>query len=101
MIISEFENIKISAISAAVSNDWSSLLDFSDEDPTVIKKFIKKTGVEGRYNAGIKQTTSDFCYAAAKKSLKKSILTKKDWNIGFCDTNTGLWYSCYCLCIAG
>ena len=77
MIISEFENIKISAISAAVSNDWSSLLDFSDEDPTVIKKFIKKTGVEGRYNAGIKQTTSDFCYAAAKKIIEEKHIDKK------------------------
>ena len=76
MIISEFENIKISAIAAAVSNDWTSLIDSSDEDPSVIKKFIKKTGVEGRYNAGVKQTTSDFCYAAAKKIIEEKNIDK-------------------------
>lgn len=74
MVISEFNNIKIAAMVAAVSNNWTALTEISDEDPDVIKKFIKKTGVEGRYNAGVKQTTSDFCYAAAKKSLKKRIL---------------------------
>ena len=71
MIITEIDNIKIASIAAAVSNDWTSLLDSSDEDPSIIKKFIKKTGVEGRYNAGIKQTTSDFCYAAAKKIIEE------------------------------
>ena len=61
MLLSENQNIKIKGIAAAVSNNWTSLLDISDEDPNVIKKFTKKTGVEGRYNAGLKQTTSDFC----------------------------------------
>ena len=64
MIISEFENIKISAISAAVSNDWSSLLDFSDEDPTVIMQVLNRQLLI-------------FAMQLQKKSLKKSILTKK------------------------
>lgn len=76
MIISDFGNIKISAIAAAVSNNWTSLLDISDEDPAVIKKFTKKTGVEGRYNACLKQTTSDFCYAAAKKIIEEKNVDK-------------------------
>ena len=71
MVISEFNNIKIAAIAAAVSNNWTALTEISDEDPSVIKKFTKKTGVEGRYNAGLKQTTSDFCYAAAKKIIEE------------------------------
>ena len=78
MVISEFNNIKIAAIAAAVSNNWTALTEISDEDPSVIKKFTKKTGVEGRYNAGLKQTTSDFCYAAAKKIIEeKNIETEK------------------------
>ena len=71
MVISEFNNIKIAAMAAAVSNNWTALTEISDEDPSVIKKFTKKTGVEGRYNAGLKQTTSDFCYAAAKKIIEE------------------------------
>lgn len=76
MTISDFSNIKISAIAAAVSNNWTSLLDISDEDPSVIEKFKKKTGVQGRYNAGIKQTTSDFCYAAAKRIFEEKMLIR-------------------------
>lgn len=71
MIISNVEGIKIAAVAAAVSNNWTSLYDISDEDPAVIKKFIKQTGVTGRYNAGEKQTCSDFCYAAAKKIIEE------------------------------
>ena len=66
MVITNFKDIKISAMAAAVSNNWTALSEISDEDESVIKKFSKKTGVEGRYNAGVRQTTSDFCYAAAK-----------------------------------
>lgn len=78
MITSEFKGIKISAIAAAVSNDWTSLTEISDEDPAIIRKFTKKTGVEGRYNAGEKQTTSDFCYAAAKGIFEKLNVNPKD-----------------------
>lgn len=76
MIVSNFNDIKISAMAAAVSNDWTALSEISDEDEAVIKKFTKKTGVEGRYNAGVRQTTSDFCYAAAK-----AILDEKKVNV--------------------
>lgn len=68
MVISEFNNIKIAAMVAAVSNNWTALTEISDEDPDVIKKFTKKTGVEGRYNAGVKQTTSDFLLCGCKKN---------------------------------
>lgn len=81
MILSEFENLKITAIAAAVSKDWMSLADYSQEDPQIIKKFIKKTGVEGRYNAGIKQTTSDFCYAAAEEILNKKNINREEIGI--------------------
>lgn len=70
MVISEIKNIKIAGIAGAVSNKWTSLESLDTEDEKVIKKFIKKTGVEGRYEAGWKQTTSDFCFVAARELLK-------------------------------
>ena len=63
------DNISVIGMAAAVSNNWQSLYDASEEDPALIKKFIKKVGVEGRYAAGLKQTTSDFCFAAADRIL--------------------------------
>lgn len=65
----DIKNVKIAGISAAVSGKWDSLLEISDEDEAIIRKFIKKTGVEGRYSASPRQTTSDFCFAAAEKLL--------------------------------
>lgn len=78
MIVANFNNIKISALSAAVSNYWTSNIYNNEDDISVIKKFIKKTGVEGRYNAGDQQTSSDFCYAAAQEILKKKQIDKND-----------------------
>lgn len=70
--------IKICGIASAVPNNWVSLEEQfgskSDSDANMVKKFIKNTGVEGRYIVSEKQTTSDLCYAAANKLLnEKSI----------------------------
>lgn len=66
---SELKDIRIIGMAAAVSNTWDSVREKSDEDPKVIEKFIKTTGVEGRYSAAPRQCTSDFCFAAAEKIL--------------------------------
>lgn len=68
-MISEFQNIHVIGMAASVSSHWDSLLEISDEDPAIIDRFVKKIGVSGRYSASLKQTTSDFCYAAAEKLL--------------------------------
>lgn len=68
---SELNNIRVIGMAAAVSNTWDSVRGMSDEDVAVINKFIKTTGVEGRYSASPKQCTSDFCFAAAEKILKE------------------------------
>lgn len=81
MIISKFHDVKILAIAAAVSNNWTKLEEISDEDSSVLKKFTKKTGVEGRYNAGLRQTTSDFCYAAAREIIKEKQVNIDDIGI--------------------
>lgn len=81
MILTSFDDLKISAIAAAVSNNWTAIGDISEEDPSVLKKFTKTTGVKGRYNADIKQTTSDFCYVAAKEILREKNVDPRDIGI--------------------
>lgn len=70
-LISEIQGVKIAGIAAAVSNTHTLIDSFAGEiDPMTIKKFKIMTGVYGRYDAGPKQCTSDFCFAAAKELLK-------------------------------
>lgn len=78
MIVTIFDDLKISAIAAAVSNNWTAITDVSDEAPAVLKKFTMTTGVKGRYNAGVKQTTADFCFAAAKEILREKNINPED-----------------------
>ena len=44
----ELKDLHIVGMAAAVSNTWDSVWDISKEDESIIKKFIKTTGVEGR-----------------------------------------------------
>lgn len=50
----------------------------SDESETIINKFIKTTGVEGRYSASQHQCTSDFCFAAAEKLLNNKGINREE-----------------------
>lgn len=79
MIKSNFNDIKIQALATAVSTKWTPVKEFIEEpDEKNIAKFKKNTGVEGRYDADEKQTTSDLCYAAAKAAIKhKGILPEE------------------------
>lgn len=79
-MLNEICGIRICGISAAVSNHWMPLMELAktEEEEKVIRKFIRKTGVEGRYNAGVHQTTADFCYAAARKLLEKKKVNLAD-----------------------
>lgn len=77
-MFSNVDNIKVLSIGAAVTCNWDSLREISEEDPVIIEKFIKKTGVEGRYSALPRQTTSDFCYAAAKDVIEKNGISKEE-----------------------
>ncbi len=71
-------NLKVIGMSAAVSNRWDSVRELSDEPEAVINKFIKTTGVEGRYSASPKQCTSDFCYAAAERLLREKGVSREE-----------------------
>lgn len=70
-MLTEIGSVKVCGIAAAVSRQWDSIRDLSSEDEATVKRFIKKTGVSGRYSASPKQTSSDFCFAAAQKLLNE------------------------------
>ncbi len=75
---SVLEDIKVIGMAAAVSNTWDSVREISTEEESVINKFIKTTGVEGRYSASPKQCTSDFCFAAAEKILSEKNINRDE-----------------------
>ena len=75
---SELKDMKVIAMAAAVSNTWDSVREFSTEGEAVINKFIKTTGVEGRYSANPRQCTSDFCFAAAEKILAEKKIPREE-----------------------
>ena len=75
---SELKDMKVIGMAAAVSNTWDSVREFSTEDEAVINKFIKTTGVEGRYSANPRQCTSDFCFAAAEKILAEKKIPREE-----------------------
>ena len=73
--------IKIEAIATGVPCNWRTLEeDFSKEgsniDEKKLKRFIKLSGVKGRFVAGNHQTNSDWCYAAAEEILKKKSIDR-------------------------
>lgn len=74
----ELKDIRIIGLAAAVSNTWDSVRKVSSEDEAIINKFIKTTGVEGRYSASPQQCTSDFCYAAAEKIINEKNIDRND-----------------------
>ena len=72
MIYSVLNDIKISAIAAAVSKDIQRIEDLkTTEDERVIEQFIKKTGIKQIHKAPFQQTASDFGYSAAKAIEEK------------------------------
>lgn len=75
---SQLNGIRVAGIAAAVSNTWDSVREISNESEAIINKFIKKTGVEGRYSANPRQCTSDFCYAAAEKILTEKGINREE-----------------------
>ncbi|MCQ2497594.1 MAG: ketoacyl-ACP synthase III [Lachnospiraceae bacterium] len=72
MAYAKYNNISIEGISVCVSDKWTSLYDISEQDEKTISKFMKRTGVTGRYDAGVRQTSADFCYSAAKELIEKN-----------------------------
>ena len=78
---SELKDLQIIGMAAAVSNKWDSVKEMSQEDEKIINKFIKTTGVEGRFSASPRQCTSDFCYAAAEKIFRDKGIDREEIGI--------------------
>ena len=75
-MLTEISNVRVIGMAAAVSPEWDSIVELSNEDEAVVKRFIKKSGVSGRYSASPKQTTADFCYAAAERLIAEKKIDK-------------------------
>ena len=75
---SVLKDLRIIGMAAAVSNTWDSVREISKEGEAIINKFIKTTGVEGRYSANPYQCTSDFCFAAAEKILEEKGIDRNE-----------------------
>ncbi|MCB6994512.1 ketoacyl-ACP synthase III [bacterium 210820-DFI.6.37] len=70
MVFSNFENVKIAAVAAAVPQtviDVASELD--NPDPKYIKNFMKNTGIMKKRKSGFDQTAADFSYTASKQIM--------------------------------
>lgn len=83
MLKSTFENIKISAIVAAVPSNREIISDkyagiFGEK---VVEQFKKTTGILERRVALDKQTSSDLAYAAAKELIEKKHIEKNEIGI--------------------
>lgn len=69
------KGIRIDAVASALPTRWVSLAeqfaDQPDTDEKTVRKFVKSTGVEGRYLSGPRQTSADLCCAAAERILSE------------------------------
>ena len=67
MVFSRFNNIRIAAIAASVSESIQSVDDYkSIVDDKTIEQFKKKTGITKIHKADRNQTASDFAFSASK-----------------------------------
>ena len=85
-MLSTISGIRIGAVAVGVPTKWVSLeeqfgFEGSGMDERTLKKFIKNTGVEGRFVSVTQQTNSDLCCAAAEKLLTEKQIDRN--KIGF------------------
>lgn len=82
MVKNIYSHIKISGIAAAVSNFWQSLEECAADERAPkdfnLAKFVKSTGVKGRYLCVENQTPSDFCVAAAERMLTEKGIDREE-----------------------
>lgn len=79
MLSKEFHNVKISGLACAVPNHKVMTDSYKERfGETVVERFKKATGIEGRYISDGTQTASDLCYVAAERLLSKKGLTGQD-----------------------
>ncbi len=71
MVFSEYDGVRIAAISASVP---STIIDVMSEldnpDPKYVKNFMKNTGIKEKRKSGFDQTAGDFSFSAAKQIME-------------------------------
>lgn len=86
----EFHGIKISGLACAVPSHKVLTDSYKDRfGETVVERFKKATGIEGRYISDGTQTTSDLSFVAAEALMKKKGLTGEDFDAVILITQTG------------
>lgn len=77
MIINKYNNIKVVGVSCAAPTEWKSIESLKDgENDGVLDRFVKNTTIEGHYEVGERQTSSDLCFAAAQRLIDEKNIDK-------------------------
>ncbi len=67
MVFSQYDGVKIAAISASVPQTVIDVMsELDNPDPKYIKSFEKNTGIKEKRVSGFDQTAADFSFSAAK-----------------------------------
>ena len=82
MVVNQFEGIKVDGISCAVPNEWKSIELLKDgENNEILDRFVKNTSIEGHYEVGERQTSSDLCFAAAQKLIDQKQIKREQISV--------------------
>jgi 3-oxoacyl-[acyl-carrier-protein] synthase-3 len=82
MIVNQFKGIKVDGVSCAVPNEWKSIESLKDgENNEVLDRFVKNTTIEGHYEVGERQTSSDLCFVAAQKLIEQKQIDREQIGI--------------------
>ena len=78
MIVNQFSGIKVVGVSCAVPSEWKSIESLKDgENNSVLDRFVKNTTIEGHYEVGERQTSSDLCFVAAQKIIEEKKIDRE------------------------
>ena len=94
MITSEFYDMKIGGIVAALPNMHVDNMEFAEVfSKETVEKIIETTGIKGRYISAEEQTSSDLCCVAAKELLQKKNIDPKSIGVPYLYPISGLYIS--------
>lgn len=78
MIVNCFSGIKVVGVSCAVPTEWKSIESLKDgKNDDVLGRFVKNTTIEGHYEVGGRQTSSDLCFVAARKIIEEKKIDRE------------------------
>ena len=71
MVFSEYDGVRIAAISASVPSTVIDVMsELDNPDPKYVKNFMKNTGIKEKRKSGFEQTAGDFSFSAAKQIME-------------------------------